>query len=265
VIPDRLRLTTVDTHRPREALVIHVARWIDADATVAVLDRIAASRATTSRFIRCDNDPELTAYALRDWCRLATTGTPSSPVRRGRTRTSRASRAGWVTRSSTSTRSTLCWMPGSWSRTGGSSTTPPGPTARLATRPGPSPPRPGPPPKPHSQSGSTWSTPSTPPSRLSVDHPTTRHPEQAERWTWLVLAAYTQLRLARAAVADRRLPWERSDHFAPVTGRSAAGFRGCCPRSAHQPPRRNPPDALQAVPRAAAAAPPPATRRSRSP
>ena len=36
-----------------------------------------------------------------------------------------------------------------------------------------------------------------------------RHPEQADRWTWLVLAAYTQLRLARARAADRRLPWER--------------------------------------------------------
>jgi hypothetical protein len=39
--------------------------------------------------------------------------------------------------------------------------------------------------------------------------PRPRHPEQAERWTWLVLAGYTQLRLARDAVADRRLPWER--------------------------------------------------------
>ncbi len=36
-----------------------------------------------------------------------------------------------------------------------------------------------------------------------------RHPEQADRWTWLVLAAFTQLRLARACVADLRLPWER--------------------------------------------------------
>jgi DDE superfamily endonuclease len=36
-----------------------------------------------------------------------------------------------------------------------------------------------------------------------------RHPEQADRWTWLVLAAFAQLRLARAHVADRRLPWER--------------------------------------------------------
>jgi hypothetical protein len=39
--------------------------------------------------------------------------------------------------------------------------------------------------------------------------PRVRSPEQADRWTWLVLAAYTQLRLARARVADLRLPWER--------------------------------------------------------
>jgi hypothetical protein len=39
--------------------------------------------------------------------------------------------------------------------------------------------------------------------------PRVRHPEQAYRWTWLVLAAYTQLRLARTHVADQRLPWER--------------------------------------------------------
>jgi hypothetical protein len=39
--------------------------------------------------------------------------------------------------------------------------------------------------------------------------PRVRHPEQADRWTWLVLVAYTQLRLARSWVLDRRLPWER--------------------------------------------------------
>jgi hypothetical protein len=39
--------------------------------------------------------------------------------------------------------------------------------------------------------------------------PRVRHPEQADRWTWLVLAAYTVLRLARALAQDRRLPWER--------------------------------------------------------
>jgi DDE superfamily endonuclease len=39
--------------------------------------------------------------------------------------------------------------------------------------------------------------------------PRVRHPAQADRWTWLVLLAYTLLRLARPLVADRRLPWER--------------------------------------------------------
>jgi hypothetical protein len=39
--------------------------------------------------------------------------------------------------------------------------------------------------------------------------PRPRHPAQADRWTWLVLAAYTQLRLARQLTADARLPWER--------------------------------------------------------
>jgi hypothetical protein len=39
--------------------------------------------------------------------------------------------------------------------------------------------------------------------------PRVRHPAQAERWTWLVLAGYTQLRLARQLVADQRLAWER--------------------------------------------------------
>jgi hypothetical protein len=38
--------------------------------------------------------------------------------------------------------------------------------------------------------------------------PQIRHPDQADRWTWLV-AAFTPLRLARAYVADQRLPWER--------------------------------------------------------
>ena len=39
--------------------------------------------------------------------------------------------------------------------------------------------------------------------------PRVRHPKQADLWTWLVVAAFTQLRLARPCVEDRRLPWER--------------------------------------------------------
>ncbi len=34
-------------------------------------------------------------------------------------------------------------------------------------------------------------------------------PSQGDLWTWLVIAAYTQLRLARGLVGDLRMPWER--------------------------------------------------------
>ncbi len=51
-------------------------------------------------------------------------------------------------------------------------------------------------------------------------------PEQADRWTWLIVAAYTQLRLARGLVADQRLPWERPCDPAKLTPvRVRRGFR----------------------------------------
>jgi hypothetical protein len=43
---------------------------------------------------------------------------------------------------------------------------------------------------------------------LNWAKPRLRQPEQADRWTWLVALAYTQLRLARRAIADHHLPWE---------------------------------------------------------
>lgn len=36
-----------------------------------------------------------------------------------------------------------------------------------------------------------------------------REPAAADRWTWLIIAAHTQLRLARPLAADHRLPWQR--------------------------------------------------------
>jgi hypothetical protein len=39
--------------------------------------------------------------------------------------------------------------------------------------------------------------------------PRIRTPEAADRWTWLLIAAHTQLRLARHLVEDRPRPWER--------------------------------------------------------
>ena len=38
--------------------------------------------------------------------------------------------------------------------------------------------------------------------------PKLRTPAAADRWTWLLLLAYVQLRLARDVVADLRLPWQ---------------------------------------------------------
>jgi hypothetical protein len=55
--------------------------------------------------------------------------------------------------------------------------------------------------------------------------PRPRHPEQADRWTWLVLAGYTQLHLAQAVTADARLPWERPRPPGRLTpGRVRRGF-----------------------------------------
>lgn len=38
--------------------------------------------------------------------------------------------------------------------------------------------------------------------------PKLRSPQAADRWTWLLILAYVQLRLARDAVTDVRLPWQ---------------------------------------------------------
>lgn len=51
-------------------------------------------------------------------------------------------------------------------------------------------------------------------------------PEQADRWTWIIIAVYTQLRLARGLVADERLPWERRAKPGKLTpARVRRGFR----------------------------------------
>lgn len=70
--------------------------------------------------------------------------------------------------------------------------------------------------------------------------PKLRTPEQADRWTWLILAALTQLRLARNAVADHRLPWQRPQPAGTLTpGRVRRGFGHLLPRigSPASPPK----------------------------
>jgi hypothetical protein len=78
--------------------------------------------------------------------------------------------------------------------------------------------------------------------------PRPRHPEQADRWTWLVLAGYTQLRLARQLVADQRLPWERprpQPRLSPYRVRRGfprllvrLGSPACAPKPAGRSPGR---------------------------
>ena len=77
-----LKFLNVVDEFTREALAIEVDRTINADQTVAVLERLAKERGVPAN-IRADNGPELTARVLREWCRLGSTGTayiePGSP------------------------------------------------------------------------------------------------------------------------------------------------------------------------------------------
>jgi putative transposase len=78
-----LKLLHVIDEFTREALTIECHRRIDADKTVATLQRLVGERGTAPAFIRSDNGPELTANALRDWCRFSRAGSayiePGSP------------------------------------------------------------------------------------------------------------------------------------------------------------------------------------------
>ncbi|GAB3449060.1 hypothetical protein GCM10027436_43230 [Actinophytocola sediminis] len=56
--------------------------------------------------------------------------------------------------------------------------------------------------------------------------PRLRDPEAADRWTWLMITAHTQLRLARPMAADLRRPWEKPAPPERLTpARVRRGFR----------------------------------------
>jgi hypothetical protein len=60
--------------------------------------------------------------------------------------------------------------------------------------------------------------------------PKIRSPEAADRWTWLIIAAHTQLRLARHLVDDLRHPWEKPAAPGRLTpARVRRGFRNIRP------------------------------------
>ncbi|MEV6648946.1 NF041680 family putative transposase [Amycolatopsis sp. NPDC051371] len=84
--------------------------------------------------------------------------------------------------------------------------------------------------------------------------PKLRSPEAADRWTWLLLVAYTQLRLARGLAADLRRPWEKAvapqklsparvrrgfRHLRAHTARPAGGPKPSRPSPGRPPGTRN--------------------------
>jgi len=85
---------------------------------------------------------------------------------------------------------------------------------------------------------------------LGWTRPRLRSPAAADRWTWLILAAHTQLRLARPLAVDLRRPWERPLPTGRLTpARVRRGFRylraktpcpASAPKSAHPGPGRPP-------------------------
>ena len=67
--------------------------------------------------------------------------------------------------------------------------------------------------------------------QLGWTTPRLRDPAAADRWTWLIIAVYTQLHLARGRINDLRRPWERPcppDRLTPT--RVRRGFRHLRPK-----------------------------------
>ena len=131
-----IKILTVTDEHTREALATPAARRITSDDTVEALERVVERRGSAPAFIRCDNGPELTAEALKDWCRFS--GVAVSYIEPG---------APWqnpyIESFNGHLRNELLDMesfntllePSSFSRTGGRSTTTTDPINHSATKP----------------------------------------------------------------------------------------------------------------------------------
>jgi hypothetical protein len=82
---------------------------------------------------------------------------------------------------------------------------------------------------------------------LGWTRPRIRTPEQGERWTWIIIAVHTQLRLARHLTHDLRRPWEKpvAEPHRLTPARIRRGFRNLRPKttlpaSAPKPSRPGP-------------------------
>jgi putative transposase len=78
----RLKIANIVDEYTREALTMRVGRHCTADDLLVELDRLV-DRYGPPASLRCDNGPELIAWALRDWCRMSRIGIsyiePGSP------------------------------------------------------------------------------------------------------------------------------------------------------------------------------------------
>jgi len=97
--------------------------------------------------------------------------------------------------------------------------------------------------------------------------PKIRDPGAADTWTWLILAAYAQLRLARPLAAGLRRPWEKPPAPGRLTpARVRRGFRNLRAKAAQPAGAQNPPSPARAGHQDhLTAGPPPATTSTSSP
>jgi hypothetical protein len=90
--------------------------------------------------------------------------------------------------------------------------------------------------------------------------PKIRTPQAADRWTWLILAVYAQLRLARGLTADLRRPWEKPtppERLSPARVRrrfrhlrAKTAFLASAPKPSAQAPDDHQADATNSPPNA---------------
>ena len=83
----QIRFCNIIDEFTREALSTTAARSFTADDTTILLDKIVAATGRRPQHLRMDNGPELTANAMRDWCRFADVVTafiePGAPWQNG--------------------------------------------------------------------------------------------------------------------------------------------------------------------------------------
>ena len=81
----RIKLCNIVDEYTREALAIRVDRTCTAENVITIIEQLVTQRGTP-KYLRADNGPEMIAWTLQDYCRLAgLRPRTSSPAARGRT------------------------------------------------------------------------------------------------------------------------------------------------------------------------------------